>query len=169
MLLLRIASRGRWTADRAAGDPRHVEDAANDLRLKPRESGLSVFRTEDEHDAREVAVRFALTCRGDRRHADYLIFPSELADRLGLVVAHVPRQDLDPLLGERHHEIVGLTPELSLRLAAEILADRGRVVGRVEKTDLIPLGIELCRRDPGLKDHLAGHWPALLDDTAAGG
>ncbi len=168
-ILLRIASRGRWAADRAAGDSRHVEDAANDLRLKPRESGLSVFRTEDPDNAREVAVRFALTCRVDPRHADYLVFPSELAERLGLAVAHVPRQDLEPRLGERHYEIVGLTPELGLRLAAEILADDGRVVGRVEKADLIHLGTELCRRDPGLKKHLAGRWPALLDDTAAGG
>jgi len=70
MLLLRIASRGRWAAGRAAGDPRQVEDSANDLRLKPHESGLSVFRTEGTDDAREVAVRFALTCRVDRRHAD---------------------------------------------------------------------------------------------------
>ena len=84
-------------------------------------------------------------------------------------MAHVPRQDLEPRLGERHYEIVGLTPELTLRLAAEILADDGRLVGRVEKVDLIPLGIELCRRDPGLKNHLAGPWPALLDVAAAGG
>jgi hypothetical protein len=169
MLLLRIASQGRWAADRVAGDPRHVEEAATDLRLEPHESGLSVFRTEGEDDAREVAVRFAMTCRVDPRHADYLVFPSEVAERLGLVVAPVPREDLDPHLSERHQEILGLTPELSLRLAAAVLADDGRVVARVRKTDLIRPGIELCRRDPGLKDHLAGHWPGLIDDAAAGG
>jgi hypothetical protein len=128
-----------------------------------------VFRTEGEDDAREVAIRFAVTCRVDPRHADYLVFPSALAERLGLVVASVPRDDLDPRLSERHHEILGLTPEFSLRLAAEILADDVRVVVRIRKADLIPLAIELCRRDPGLKDHLAGDWPTLLADPAAGG
>jgi hypothetical protein len=169
MLLLRIASRGRWAADRAAGDPRHVEDAAADLQLKPRESGLSVYHTMGEEDTREIVVRFALTCRRDPRHADYLVFPAELAERLGLVVAHVPREDLDPRLGERHYEILGLTPELGLRLAAEILADAGRAVGRIAKADLIPLGKELCRREPELKKHLAGHWPTLLEDPAPDG
>ncbi len=168
MLLLRIASRGRWAADRAAGDQRHVEDAAGDLQWKPRDSGLSVFRTEGEEDEREVAVRFALTCRRDPRHADDLVFPSELAEGLGLVVAHVPREDLDPRLSQRHHEILGLTPELGLRLAAEILTDAGRLVGRVPKADLIPLGKQLCRREPELKNRLGDHWSALLGEPEPG-
>ncbi len=94
--------------------------------------------------------------------------PRSWPRRLGLVVAHVPREGLDPRLSQRHHEILGLTPELGLRLAAEILADAGRLVGRVQKADLIPLGKELCRREPELKNHLGGHWSTLLDEPAPG-
>src|SRR5262245_9716267 len=83
MLLLRIASRGRWTADRVVNDPGHVATAAADLKLKPGEDGLSVFQVEGEEDSREAAVRFALTCREDARHVDYLVFPAELAEDLG--------------------------------------------------------------------------------------
>jgi hypothetical protein len=38
-----------------------------------------------------------------------------------------------------------LIPELSLQLAAEILADGGRVVGRIPMADLIRLAIDLGR------------------------
>ena len=127
-----------------------------------------MYRTESSEDSREIALRFALTCRKDPRHADYLVFSSDAAERLGLVVVHVPREDLHPLLGEHHYEILGLTPELGLRLAAEILADAARVVGRIKRPELVPLGSELCRRDPDLKKYLVGVWATLLDDSATG-
>jgi len=125
-----------------------------------------VFRVEGEDEPREAAVRFALTCRKDRRHADYLVFSSELAEGLGLAVVHVPREDLDSFLGARHHEIQGLTPESTLRLAVAILADAGRRVGRVPKGDLEPLGAEICRRDPDLQKYLKGEWATRLEDPA---
>jgi hypothetical protein len=172
MLLLRIANRARWATDRVADDLSHVADAAVDLKLKPREDGLSAFHVEGQEDSREVAVRFALTCRDDPRHVDYLVFPSELAEHLGLVTAYVPREDLDPWSSARHYEILGLTPELTLRLAATILAHAGRSVERVQKGDLIPLGAELCRRDPELRKHLRDDWvprlTPLLGDVAPG-
>src|SRR5207248_8037883 len=136
MLLLRFANRSRWAPDRVADDPGHVADAAADLRLKPNEGGLSVFRVEGEDETREAAVRFAVTCRKDRRPADYIVVSSDLVEGLGLAVARVPRTDLDPFLGARHHEIIGLTPELTLRLAASILAEADRRLGRVPKEDL---------------------------------
>jgi hypothetical protein len=173
MLLLRIGSRGRWAAGLVADDPGNVANAAADLTLKPSEEGLSVFRVEGENEAREAAVRFALTCRRDRRHADYVVFSSDLAERLGLVVARVPREELDSWLSERHHEIFGLTPALALRLAAAILADADRRVGRVPKEDLGPVGAELCRHDRELREYLTSEWAmrlaSLLDDPASGG
>jgi hypothetical protein len=173
MLLLRIGTRSRWVPDRAANAPDHVAQAAVDLELRPDEDGLSVFRVEGEDDSREVAVRFALTCRKDRGPVDYLVFPSELAERLGLAVAYVPHPDLDPRLSARHYEILGLTPELTLRLAAAILADAGRCVGRVQKGELIRLGAEICRRDPELQRYLKGDWATklapLLDDPTSQG
>jgi hypothetical protein len=171
MLLLRIGIRSRWAADRVADEPDHVAKAAVDLELRPDEEGLSVFRVEGEDDSREVAVRFALNCRKDHGPVDYLVFPSELAERLGLAVVYLPREDLDPRLSARHYEILGLTPELTMRLAAAILSDDGRQVGRVQKGDLIRLGAEICRRDPQLRSYLKGDWAArlapLLDDPTS--
>ena len=171
MLLLRIANRSRWAADRVADDPGHAADAAADLRLKPYESGLSVFRVEGEDDSREAAVRFALTCRKDRRPADYLVFSSALAEALGLAVAHVPREDLDPFLGGATLRSSDSHPELTVRLAAAILADANRHVGRVPKDHLEPLGAEICRRDPELQKYLKGDWATrlapLLDDSTS--
>jgi hypothetical protein len=92
------------------------------LELAPDEDGLSVYRVAGEEDAREVSVRFALTCRDSPRNVDYVAFPAELAEALGLAVAHVPSEELDTYLSERHHEILGLTAEQGLRLAAAILA-----------------------------------------------
>jgi hypothetical protein len=87
------------------------------LRLDAGEHGLSVFRVEGEGEALEVAVRFAITCRANSQHLDFVVFPSELALGLGLTVRYIPREYLDPFLNARHHEIDGLTPDLSLRLA----------------------------------------------------
>jgi hypothetical protein len=99
MLLLRIGNRGRWVRDRVADDPEHVETAAQDLARRPEEPGLSVFRADDEDEQVQVAVRFAVTHRSARpKHLDYIVFPAGLAEGLGLTVAHVPREGIDPYL-----------------------------------------------------------------------
>ena len=116
LLLLRVGRRARWSADRRAEDPEHVVEAALDLTLAPDEAGLSVYRVEGDEDSREVALRYALTSRKKVDHMDYLVFPSGLATSLGLSVKPVPAQGLDPELNARHHEIIGLTPDLKKRL-----------------------------------------------------
>jgi hypothetical protein len=152
----------RWSLDRDARRPEDIAEAARDLSLDVGEEGLSVFRIEGDDEAREVAVRFALTCRPKPQHLDFVVFPSELAEDLGLTIPYAPREDLEPFLRARHHEIVGLTPERSPRLAAAILACTGRRVERVREHDLSSLGMELCRRDPILRAFLRGRWPTLL-------
>ena len=163
MLVLRIGNRGRWTGDRDAQDVEHVEAAAKDLKLGPRHQGLSVFRAETEDEQREVALRFALTCRDARpEHVDYVVFPSALAEDLGLIIAHRPYDDLDPYLNERHYEMIGLTPELGLRLAAAILRHDDRRAERLEKQKLPALGADLCRRDAQVRSYLGDGWPEKL-------
>lgn len=109
MLILRIGSRGRWASDRVADNSAHVEAAAKDLKLGPRHKGLSVYRAEDQDEQEEVALRFALTCRDVKTdHVDYVVFPAELAENLGLTVTHQPLDGLDPYLNERHYEIIGM-------------------------------------------------------------
>jgi hypothetical protein len=162
MLLLRVGRKARWDADRRADDPRHVAEAALDLTLSPDERGLSVYRVEGGDDSREVALRYALTYREKLAHMDYLVFPSALAISLGLTVQAIPTQGLDLQLNLRHHEIIGLTPALELRLAAAILAFGERLIVRIRDRDLLKLGTELCRRDPELKRSLRGDWAAKL-------
>jgi len=162
MLILRIGNRGRWVPDRVAGDAEHAEAAAQDLARKPDEPGLSVFRAE-EKEQRQLAVRFAVTLRDAKpRPLDYIVFPAELAEGLGLTVAHVPQEGIDPFLGERHYEILGLTPELERRLAAAILASEEHKVERVGKGEIPPLASEICRRDPALWSFLGDGWPEKL-------
>ncbi len=63
MYLLRVGRLRRWGFDRDPRRPEDVAEAARDLSLDVGEAGLSVFRVDDQEEAHEVAVRFALTCR----------------------------------------------------------------------------------------------------------
>lgn len=162
MLIMRIDRKGRWTTDRSADNPAHVEDAAGGLELDPGEEGLSVFRAEGELEQREVAVRFAMTCRQRPANLDYVVFSSELALNLGLTICHVPQEGLDPYLSERHCEIRGLTTELGRRLAASILAENSRRVERLREREIPMLGAQLCRKVPQLHNYLRGRWAEVL-------
>jgi hypothetical protein len=166
MLLMRIGRQARWAFDRVADNPDHVSDAAKDLRLDEGEGGLSVYKLEGEEERREIAIRFAVTCRDwPPDPLDCVVFSEGLATGLGLTVALVPRSDLDPYLDRRHCEIIGLTPELALRLAAAILADPGRQVDRLRAKDIPPLASDLLRRDPGMISYLGEGWSEKLDPT----
>ena len=126
------------------------------------EAGLSVFHVETPEEAEEVAVRFALTCRKRPAHLDYVVFPDELAKDLGLSVDHIPDDKLDPYLGSRHHEIIGLDANKARMLAIRILAKEDRWVERVKERDLTEKGRACLRCDPGLSDYLKGEWPTKL-------
>jgi hypothetical protein len=171
MLILRIGTRGRWLPKSVVDESKRVELAVRDLARKPGEPGLSVYRVDAEDEERQVAVRFAVTLRSARsEHLDYIVFPAEVAEGLGLTVAHVPQEGIDPYLSERHFEILGLTPELTRVLAAAILAVAARRVERLGKREIPLLASELCRRDPSLRRFLAEGWSEtlapLLGDTA---
>ena len=165
MWVLRVGRKARWDVDRDASDPGQVAEAAEDLRLGPGEAGLSVFRIDEEDEIREVGLRFALTCRRKPEHLDFVLFPEDLATELGLSVRPTSVAGLHPYLNDRHHEILGLTDELRMRLAAAILGREDRRVGRIRDRALTTLGLELCRRDPSLREHLKGDWSAKLSDS----
>jgi hypothetical protein len=167
--LLRVGRQHRWSFDRDATDSEDVTEASHDLKLDRDEQGLSVYRVEGEGETLEVAVRWALICRTKPQPMDSVVFPSELASDLGLTVSYRPRENLDPFLNARHYEIMGLTPELSERLAAAILGYAGRRVQRIQEKDLQKLGAELCRRDPELKNYLKGRWATMLGEPAPEG
>ncbi len=172
MWVLRVGRKARWEMDRDASDPRQVAEAAEDLKLGPGESGLSVFRIDNHDEIREVGVRYALTCRRKPEHLDYVLFPEELVRELDLAVTPTFVPGLHPYLNDRHCEICGLTGDLRLRLAAAILSRKDRRVNRIREKDLVALGLEVCRRDPTLREHLKGDWPSklsLVTDPASEG
>jgi hypothetical protein len=162
MFLLRVGRFHRWEGSRDSRQPEEVAEAARDLQLAEGEVGLSVYRVEDQIDCREVAIRFAVTQRAKLQHLDYVVFPPNLAMDLGLTVEPVPRTGLDPYLNDRHHEIFGLTPELTLRLAEAILASDGRQVERIRRHDVVTLAGALYRLHPELRDYMKGSWAELL-------
>ncbi len=166
MYLLRVGRKRRWRFEQDAGRAEDVAEASRDLELAIGEEGLSVYRVTGEAEAREVAVRWALTCRSGPQNMDYVVFPSDLASDLGLTISHVTRGDPDPFLNARHSEIIGLTPELASQLAATILGNARRWVERIQEQELKRLGAELCRSDPELKKYLIGEWVPLLRDPA---
>jgi hypothetical protein len=86
-----------------------------------------------------VAVRFAITQRGEPQNLDSVVFSSSLATDLGL------------------------TPQLTLRLAATILADDGQQVERIRDREVMTLAAALYRLHPELRDHLKGSWPGFLE------
>ncbi len=88
---------------------------------------------------RELAVRYSLTCRRPQPF-EYLAFSSELATGLGLVVEPSPVEELLPDLSSRHHQILGIDEQQGKRLAAAILDDPNRMVGRVPERELTTLG-----------------------------
>jgi hypothetical protein len=68
--------------------------------------------------------------------------------------------------------MIGLTPELGLRLAAAILKHEDRRAERLEKQKLPALGADLCRRDAQVRSYLGDGWPEklrpLLADSETG-
>ena len=90
---------------------------------------------------------------------DYVVFPAALATTLGLAVKSVPAQGPDRQLNARHYEIIGLTPDLEMRLAASILSSEGRHVVRIRDRDLPKLGPNSAPapRAPRKSDERVGH------------
>ena len=160
MLLLRIGKQWKWTG--AADDPQAIQVAASDLTLRENEVGLSVFSVNMPEDSRELAVRHALTNQRTAKPIDFVAFPESLVGELGLAVVAVSDDRLDPTLSEHHREIRGLTPELTERLAAAILASPDRQVERIAKGEITQLGGTLCRADFELRSRLQPDWQARL-------
>lgn len=111
MFLLRKARGPRWRGVNP-DDPGAVGKAADDLRLRPGEAGLSVYRVSEE-EAREFALLWAAIHQDSfDKPLDFLLIPESLipADLLTITPDGSGNERLDA----RHREIVyagALTPE----------------------------------------------------------
>jgi hypothetical protein len=140
-----------------------VAEAAKDLLLREDETGLSVFRVADLGEADRVAKLFALTCRERPGPLDYVLLPPECFVPLhGVALLPVPDEQLHPYLSERHHEVRGLTPDLSRQLAQVLLAAGGHQVHRLKERDLVEAARQLVAQDGSLSIYLIGEWRGIL-------
>lgn len=101
-LFLRIAKAQRWQSDESANLPT-VESAIRDLKLRPEENGLSLYRLHKEDEADQLACVYSLTLRDNPAHFEYVLFPAEVLS--GYSVNPVPLPEHPQFLSQRHYEI----------------------------------------------------------------
>lgn len=87
-LFLRIAKKQRWELDNETGKLPTVEEAVKDLKLRPEEKGLSLYRLHNKDEADELACIYSVTLRDNPAHFEYVLFPDDIL--LGYQVAPVP-------------------------------------------------------------------------------
>ena len=138
-LFLRIGKTNRWEQDETGKLPT-VEEAVKDLRLKPPETGLSLYRLHEESETDELACVFSLTLRDNPQHFEYVLFPASVLSgyRVDPVLVHEhPR-----FLSERHHEIPEPSEEQLLQLAKRILDSPSKKVRRIMKQRIVDFAVQ---------------------------
>jgi hypothetical protein len=142
--------RNRW-------GPGLTDKAVNDLRLRPGEDGLSVYRVSDEADARSIATVHVVVHTEESSH-DWILLPSSCVD------AHNPEPGPDANLPEplrsRHHLLKNLDPSATLQLARSVCETPDLRSFRQNRGDIRQLAPELIRRfDLKITDY----WAAKLN------
>src|SRR5713101_3249273 len=99
-VFLRIAKRQIWEPE--TGKVPTVEDAVADLKLRPEEKGLSLYRLRNEGEVDELACVFSLALRDNPRHFEYVLFPASVLSGYRVNPVSVPEHPR--FLSERHHE-----------------------------------------------------------------
>lgn len=138
---LRIAKTRRWQPDDETGKFPTAEEALQDLKLRPEERGLSLYRLHREDEADELACIYSLTLRDNPGHFEYVLFPDGVLSKDDRIV-HVPVEEHLRFLSERHYEIPALAEEQLLRLAERILNSTNKQVGRVRQKQLVDFAIQ---------------------------
>lgn len=130
-----------------------------DLLLRDGETGLSVYRVEDEAAAARLAALFSVTLRFSPARIDYLLIDE------GMLVpptqlASIPMPDQHPSLGPYHCEILGLDEHISRQLAGRILASKPPVLWLEEKQ--IAAHAAVTHQDPVLVPLVRERWRKRL-------
>jgi len=152
MLLVRIGSRGRWSATEPS-----IERAVKDLGLRPDEKGLSVYRVDGLDAAKNVAKLFAPTARQNVGLIDFVLFDEDIVSSIDGLKLRKTGCALHPELSDMHREIIGLDPEKSKQLATAILASSFSVE-RISENDLIESVRARVSHDQGFRNYIYEDW-----------
>jgi hypothetical protein len=158
MLLVRIGSQSRWSTSEPS-----IERAVKDLRLRPEEEGLSVYKVDSIESARSVAKLFAPTARKSVSKIDFIVFDDSLVPAIEGLTLRKTGCDLHPELSGLHHEIVGLDDQNSCSLAAAILSSSFSAE-RVSESELIESVRCRTKQDDQFKAYVHEDWIARAVD-----
>jgi hypothetical protein len=136
---LRIAKAERWQHAETGKAPT-VEDAVTDLKLRPGEKGLSLYKLRKEGEADELACVYSLALRDNPAHFEYVFFPASVLS--GYQVDPVPVPEHPRFLSERHYEIPEPSEEQLLQLAGRILGSPGKKVQRITRQQIVDFAVQ---------------------------
>lgn len=160
-LFLRIAKAQRWQRDETSKSPT-VEDAILDLKLRPREKGLSLYKLGKEDEAIELACVFSLTLRDNPTHFEYVLFPASVLS--GYRVDPVPVPEHPRFLSERHYEIPQPSEEQLLQLAERILNLPDKKVQRIMKQAIVDFAVKQgLPVTEELRNRIGDRWRTLIE------
>lgn len=156
----RKVRKDRWLEDRDASNDDDVKKAAEDMMLRPTETGLSLYKVDTEQEAAKVAAYFVFTRRKPKapEPIDFLLIPSQCFREVGVRPRLVPDDHLHPFLSERHCEAEGLDYAGSIRLTKSILGNPARTVKRLKPSELVIILPDLIAEDPSLQGNIGGDW-----------
>ncbi len=152
--LIRSVRRSRWTPDGTAPVSREfTQTASADLIPRPIDNGgLSVYQIPDSAEEKLTAtLHVVLTRKPETVH--FLRIRRDHFQNLPLEIEHEFSPDQHPYLKERHRNIYGITAELSVQIAGNILS-QGADVLTITAGEIRTRGVKLLE-DREFAAHIA--------------
>jgi len=158
---VRLAKVQRWQHE-GNGNTSTVEKAVADLKLRPGEKALSLYRLRKEGEIGELACVYSLTLRDNPAHFEYVLFPASVLSGYRVDPVSVPEHPR--LLSERHHEIPDPSEEELLRLAERIFGSPGKKVGRITRRQIVDFAVQHSLLETEeLRDRIGHTWRKLIE------
>jgi hypothetical protein len=157
MLILRKIRYGRWN-----GEEINYEEACEDFALRPGkdDTGLSVYKVQDEDEARKLGTIFAATLRDKPDNCDYLLVSEEFFRNCSLIPR--PNDSHHSFLSERHYEISDVSNEDLRNLVKELIEYADKKAVRIPRRELEQKVLSLLDEEPLLKERLSSRWLKAL-------
>lgn len=161
-LFLRIVSAKRWQHDEETNNSPTAQDAVKDLKVRPDENGLSLYKLQQESEAEELACVYSLVLRDNPKHFEYVLFPASVLS--GYRVDLMPVINHPRFLSERHYEIPNPSEEQLLHLAECILASPSKKVARIMKQQIVDYAVQhgLLETEE-FRDRVGERWRKLIE------
>lgn len=158
MWLLRFGKGRNW---------RSAASAIKDLKPRPRDEGLSVFKVETREEALQVCAINALVFqRGGPDDRFFVLIPETCLEQLGLSATNKRYDNQPEFLNERHYEIPKASlDDNSVRRLAEQAFTMGVVRVEVSENEIRQIARDFAN-SPDIEPFVNEAWAAaLLDDS----